>query len=178
MNREDLYNNFPPYIIHKTLDLLEKISSCGNLCTMVCIGPMQNVYILFISQHTFGRIQERLKLYNRSYFLHEIAQLLEKNVNLGKIVDDDVDKIKSGEEFHKLCLYYELLDWFIYFHIYDDGKIELSTVVNRKKTYFVDPNATAVWLTKSGNIVEDMKNIPIFAVSLNTKYDKQHRKVV
>lgn len=174
MKLNDL-DKYGSYVAGKIRKKMQEVSSDGSLCKLVALGTYKVPYVLSIDTHSFGRIKERLDIQNRTIFLGEIASLIESNQILGNMLDADVDNIANGETFHKTCLLYEELDWFIYLHIFADNHIKIGTVVTREPIYFVDPSATAILLKRNREIVTGVKNISCFEFSNNTKYNKTHK---
>lgn len=162
-----------PYTIRKLTKLLNDISSRGDLCAIAAIGEERYPYVLSLSQHTFRRIKERLDIFDRTVFLHELVFSIESNKNLGEVLDSCVEKIETENEYHKICVYFEDKDWFVYFHLYDDNHIEIATVVSNELVYYADPNATVIFVGNDGKINVDIEKIPCIQFSRNSKYNKK-----
>lgn len=169
----ELREVYPGYISDKLQAMADELRFSGELCTFVIIGELKTPYILSLSPHTYKRVRERLGIYDRNIFFNAVVDTISSNVELGNAVDADTENITPPGTMHKLCLLLELFDWFIYLHIHEEGRIEISTVVCGEPIYYVDPDATAVWLKSDGEVVTGIENIPSMRISKNTKYNKQ-----
>ena len=164
---------YPPYIVKKLKKVFEE-QSLEHLCSYVEVGDTP--YIISLSPHVFKRVREQLDIHDRKFFLAELVSIIEKNKSAGEIIDLSLDEEPVDSSYHKVCLYVEYYDWFVYFHVFDCGILNVATVVSGKDIYYADQQATTLAILENGDVVVGIENIANVQISLNTKLNRTTRE--